>query len=156
MSDAPFGTVGAKLGPTNYAERPNGLLIIPFHLTKETELCFEGTEMMNKERTVLLLPVERRVEGKSQLLEPALSTMHTPSPVQAQTRRSDCPMEGGTGLAPHPTDCSKFLNCWKGTAHTQQCGPGTLFNPQTLQCDFPYRVTCTLSASGSQGECLQK
>jgi hypothetical protein len=72
-----------------------------------------------------------------------------------QTRKSDCPMEGGTGLAPHPTDCSKFLNCWKGTAHSQQCAPGTLFNPQSLQCDFPYKVVCTVSASDSQGECLQ-
>ncbi|PSN37221.1 hypothetical protein C0J52_12660 [Blattella germanica] len=55
-------------------------------------------------------------------------------------KKTDCPMEGGTGLAPHPTDCSKFLNCWKGTAHTQQCAPGTLFNPVSLLCDFPSRV----------------
>lgn len=61
-------------------------------------------------------------------------------------------MVGGTGLAPHPTDCSKFINCWKGTAHTQQCGPGTLFNPQTLQCDFPYNVNCIVSTPGPQGE----
>jgi hypothetical protein len=103
----------------------------------------------------LLFPAERRAMGKGELLEPTLSPRHAPSPVQVQTRKSECPMEGGTGLAPHPTDCSKFLNCWKGTAHTQQCGPGTLFNPQTLQCDFPYKVICTVSAMDSQGECLQ-
>jgi len=61
-------------------------------------------------------------------------------------------MEGGTGFAPHPTDCSKFINCWKGTAHTQQCGPGTLFNPQTLQCDFPYNVNCIEATPSPQGE----
>nr|CAD7406753.1 unnamed protein product [Timema cristinae] len=56
--------------------------------------------------------------------------------------KSDCPMEGGTGLASHPTDCSKYLNCWNGEAHIQSCGPGTLFNPVTLLCDHPYNVEC--------------
>jgi len=109
--------------------------------------------LLNKLKTILLVAVERHVERESKLLEPTRpSIMQTPPHVPEQPRKTDCPMEGGTGLAPHPTDCSKFLNCWKGTAHTQQCGPGTLFNPQTLQCDFPYRVNCILSASGSQGE----
>ncbi|XP_021942881.1 uncharacterized protein LOC110841538 isoform X2 [Zootermopsis nevadensis] len=95
---------------------------------------------------------ERHIERDSRLVESAVSTRHpktqTPSPVPVNIRKADCPMEGGTGLAPHPTDCSKFLNCWMGTGHTQQCGPGTLFNPQTLQCDFPYRVNCIVSTSG--------
>jgi hypothetical protein len=109
--------------------------------------------------TLMFLPDERHIERESRLLEPAVSTerptTQTPPPMLVHARKTDCPMEGGTGLAPHPTDCSKFLNCWKGTAHTQQCGPGTLFNPQILQCDFPYRVNCIVSPSGSQGELFQ-
>jgi hypothetical protein len=107
---------------------------------------------------VKFLPDEKHIERESRLLEPTVSTgiptTRTPHPVPMHTRKTDCTMDGGTGLAPHPTDCSKFLNCWKGTAHTQQCGPGTLFNPQTLQCDFPYRVKCIVSHSHShsQGE----
>lgn len=99
-------------------------------------------------------------EGR--LLKPTASTRHpamqASSPLPVQKRKTDCPMEGGTGLAPHPTDCSKFINCWKGTAHTQQCGPGTLFNPQTLQCDFPYNVNCIVSTPGPHGElhCVER
>nr|CAD7594786.1 unnamed protein product [Timema genevievae] len=67
-----------------------------------------------------------------------VSTTTTPPIVP----KSDCPMEGGTGLASHPNDCSKYLNCWNGEAHIQSCGPGTLFNPVTLVCDYPYNVEC--------------
>jgi hypothetical protein len=101
-------------------------------------------------------PVEKRPERESRLLKPTPATSHHATqalaPLPVQKIKTDCPMEGGTGLAPHPTDCSKFINCWKGTAHTQQCGPGTLFNPQTLQCDFPYNVNCIVSAPSPQGE----
>ena len=100
--------------------------------------------------------MEKRPERESRLLKPTPATSHpdtqAPAPLPVQKRKTDCPMEGGTGFAPHPTDCSKFMNCWKGTAHTQQCGPGTLFNPQTLQCDFPYNVNCIEATPSPQGE----
>jgi len=101
-------------------------------------------------------PVEKRPERESRLLKSTPATSHpatqTPAPLPVQKTKTDCPMEGGTGFAPHQTDCSKFINCWKGTAHTQQCGPGTLFNPHTLQCDFPYNVNCIVSTPSPQGE----
>jgi hypothetical protein len=101
-------------------------------------------------------PEEQRPGRESRLLKPTPATIQpaqqAPAPLPPPKRKTDCPMEGGTGLAPHPTDCSKFMNCWKGTAYTQQCGPGTLFNPQTLQCDFPYNVNCIVSTPGPQGE----
>jgi hypothetical protein len=101
-------------------------------------------------------PVEKRPERESRLPKPTPTASHpatqAPAPLPVQKTKTDCPMEGGTGLAPHPTDCSKFINCWKGTAHTQQCGPGTLFNPHTLQCDFPYNVNCIVSTPSPQGE----
>ncbi|KAJ4451917.1 hypothetical protein ANN_03395 [Periplaneta americana] len=81
------------------------------------------------------------------------STTTTTTAAPITRGKVDCPMPGGTGFAPHPTDCSKYLNCWRGTAHTQQCGPGTLFNPQTLVCDFPYNVNCVTSTSSTaEGE----
>lgn len=46
------------------------------------------------------------------------------------------------GLQPHPTDCSKFLNCANGITNIQNCGPGTVFNPASKVCDFPYNVNC--------------
>ncbi|GLG96514.1 Neurotrypsin, partial [Gryllus bimaculatus] len=58
-----------------------------------------------------------------------------------------CPGRAFSGLAPHPTDCRKFLNCWNGAPFVQECGPGTVFNPRILVCDFPYRVKCNQTGS---------
>ncbi|XP_043505908.1 uncharacterized protein LOC122526519 isoform X4 [Polistes fuscatus] len=53
-----------------------------------------------------------------------------------------CPNLDSTGQFIYPPDCKFFVNCWKGRAFVQPCAPGTLFNPETLECDFPYKVTC--------------
>ncbi|XP_014601015.1 PREDICTED: uncharacterized protein LOC106785245 isoform X2 [Polistes canadensis] len=53
-----------------------------------------------------------------------------------------CPNLDSTGQFIYPPDCKFFVNCWKGRAFVQPCAPGTLFNPLTLECDFPYKVTC--------------
>ncbi|XP_058459171.1 uncharacterized protein LOC131435375 [Malaya genurostris] len=42
-------------------------------------------------------------------------------------------------------DCRQFLNCWKGRGYIQSCAPGTLFNPDTRQCDHPSKVNCLTS-----------
>lgn len=54
---------------------------------------------------------------------------------------SGCP-SGYTGVLPYPYDCRRFLNCWKGRAYIQTCGPGTVFNGDTLECDNPNKVVC--------------
>ncbi|XP_055845974.1 uncharacterized protein LOC129911960 [Episyrphus balteatus] len=54
---------------------------------------------------------------------------------------SGCP-SGYTGLLPYPYDCRRFVNCWKGRAYIQTCGPGTVFNGDTLECDNPNKVVC--------------
>ncbi|KMY98555.1 uncharacterized protein LOC6737381 isoform X3 [Drosophila simulans] len=41
---------------------------------------------------------------------------------------------GVNGLQPHPTDCSKFLNCANGQAFIMDCAPGTAFSPASLVC----------------------
>ncbi|KAK2582941.1 hypothetical protein KPH14_009002 [Odynerus spinipes] len=53
-----------------------------------------------------------------------------------------CPTLEATGQFVYPPDCKFFVNCWKGRAFVQPCAPGTLFNPQTLECDFPHKVKC--------------
>ncbi|XP_077267025.1 uncharacterized protein LOC143900014 isoform X4 [Temnothorax americanus] len=53
-----------------------------------------------------------------------------------------CPDDNSTGQFVYPPDCKFFVNCWKGRAFLQPCAPGTHFNPDTLECDFPHKVKC--------------
>ncbi|XP_043522584.1 uncharacterized protein LOC122535258 isoform X3 [Frieseomelitta varia] len=57
-------------------------------------------------------------------------------------RGVQCPEFDSTGQFVYPPDCQFFVNCWKGRAFVQPCAPGTLFNPDTLECDFPHKVKC--------------
>ncbi|KAI4492325.1 hypothetical protein M0802_009835 [Mischocyttarus mexicanus] len=68
---------------------------------------------------------------------PVLTVAHYDSQSGVQ-----CPSLDSTGQFIYPPDCKFFVNCWKGRAFVQPCAPGTLFNPQTLECDFPYKVKC--------------
>lgn len=52
-----------------------------------------------------------------------------------------CP-KSATGQFVYASSCNQFLNCWKGRGVPQNCPPGTLFNPKTLECDFPDKVQC--------------
>ncbi|XP_044739287.1 uncharacterized protein LOC123300724 isoform X2 [Chrysoperla carnea] len=54
----------------------------------------------------------------------------------------ECP-SGATGMFPYALDCKQFLNCWNGRGSIQNCAPGTVFNPQTVGCDFPEKVNCS-------------
>lgn len=45
-----------------------------------------------------------------------------------------------TGLVAHPSDCTKFLQCANGGTHIMDCGPGTVFNPAVMVCDWPRNV----------------
>uniref|UniRef100_A0A1B6CJC3 Chitin-binding type-2 domain-containing protein n=1 Tax=Clastoptera arizonana TaxID=38151 RepID=A0A1B6CJC3_9HEMI len=42
-------------------------------------------------------------------------------------------------------DCRRFINCFKGRGYIQACAPGTLFNPESHECDFPNKVRCLTS-----------
>uniref|UniRef100_A0A182PHK4 Scavenger receptor class A n=1 Tax=Anopheles epiroticus TaxID=199890 RepID=A0A182PHK4_9DIPT len=53
----------------------------------------------------------------------------------------ECP-EGRTGHFPYVMDCRQFLSCWKGRGFILNCAPGTLFNPDTRECDHPSKVSC--------------
>ncbi|CAH1962573.1 unnamed protein product [Acanthoscelides obtectus] len=57
-----------------------------------------------------------------------------------------CP-PGETGQFVYHLSCNQFLNCWKGRGNVQNCAPGTLFNPKTLECDYPEKVDCVTGNS---------
>ncbi|XP_039962936.1 uncharacterized protein LOC120776390 isoform X3 [Bactrocera tryoni] len=65
---------------------------------------------------------------------------------------SGCPPQH-TGPVPYAYDCRRFVNCWHGRGHIQSCGPGTVFNPETLECDRPDKVVCgTALTNGERRE----
>lgn len=66
---------------------------------------------------------------------------------QIQSTTLDCQSKT-QGLHSHPTDCSKFINCANGVAKIHDCAAGTVFNPASKVCDFPYNVDCSRSGTG--------
>ncbi|XP_018318608.1 uncharacterized protein LOC108732347 [Agrilus planipennis] len=52
-----------------------------------------------------------------------------------------CP-KMASGQFVYALSCNQFLNCWKGRGFVQNCAPGTMFNPMTLECDFAHKVKC--------------
>lgn len=54
---------------------------------------------------------------------------------------SKCP-KSSTGQFVYELSCNQYLNCWKGRGYVQNCAPGTLFNPKTLECDHAEKVQC--------------
>ncbi|XP_075160377.1 peritrophin-1-like, partial [Haematobia irritans] len=55
--------------------------------------------------------------------------------------QATCP-PGASGLYPHPSDCTKFLQCANGATYIQNCGPGTAFDSVHQVCDFKEKVHC--------------
>jgi hypothetical protein len=55
--------------------------------------------------------------------------------------------EGKEGLFPHPSDCSKFLGCRRGSPNVEvfDCPEPLLFDPVLLKCDLPQFVNCSTS-----------
>ncbi|XP_076766671.1 uncharacterized protein LOC143433270 [Xylocopa sonorina] len=80
--------------------------------------------------------------------KPRKEKLHFPKEQKYTVARYDaksgvqCPRFDSTGQFVYPPDCKFFVNCWKGRAFVQPCAPGTLFNPATLECDFPHKVQC--------------
>ena len=46
------------------------------------------------------------------------------------------------GLQPVAGVCTKFVECYKGTATIKDCPPGTHFCVKSLMCDWPNKVVC--------------
>ncbi|XP_063985117.1 uncharacterized protein LOC135166617 isoform X2 [Diachasmimorpha longicaudata] len=73
------------------------------------------------------------------------NTPKTQAPVVAKYDEKlgvECPYPEANGQFVYPPDCKFFVNCWRGRAFVQPCAPGTHFNPETLECDFPHKVKC--------------
>ncbi|EDV50589.1 uncharacterized protein Dere_GG14372, isoform A [Drosophila erecta] len=61
-----------------------------------------------------------------------------------------CP-PGVNGLKPHPTDCSKFLNCANGQAFVMDCAPGTAFSTASLVCVHKDLAKCGAATATGAG-----
>jgi hypothetical protein len=69
------------------------------------------------------------------------------APPAGRTSVNGCDNEGclcsavGAGVHPNILDptCATFFHC---PGPKRPCGPGTLFNPETSVCDWPYNVQC--------------
>lgn len=53
------------------------------------------------------------------------------------------------GIFQHPNDCTKFIQCAHSGLYVQSCGPGTLFNPSLLVCDWPRNVQCNKNVNSN-------
>ncbi|XP_065721044.2 uncharacterized protein teq isoform X5 [Drosophila suzukii] len=58
---------------------------------------------------------------------------------------------GMNGLQPHPTDCTKFLNCANGQAFVMDCAPGTAFSVASLVCVHKDIAKCGTGAQAETG-----
>ena len=88
-------------------------------------------------------PIYERREGNS-LLPATGNLQNTPNAVNEFY--TGCP-SGYTGQLPYAYDCRRFLNCWHGRGHIQTCSIGTVFNPETLECDRPDKAKCEAALS---------
>ncbi|ODN06523.1 putative chitinase 3 [Orchesella cincta] len=43
-------------------------------------------------------------------------------------------------IAPHPTICTRFVECENRRIFIKTCGPGTAYNPILGQCDWPHNI----------------
>lgn len=60
-----------------------------------------------------------------------------------------CPERDSSGQFVYPADCKFYVNCHNGRAFLQSCAPGTLFSPDSLECDFPDKVKCFAGAGNA-------
>ena len=53
--------------------------------------------------------------------------------------------KGENGWFRDPQVCSNYYRCVDGILYPGKCAPGLMFNSETLQCDWPSNVECSLS-----------
>lgn len=61
----------------------------------------------------------------------------------------------------HPRSCSMFLQCERGVDGTyvyveKNCGPGTMYNPKIMVCDFPANVQAIKPDCGKVGGIVER
>ncbi|GJQ67849.1 SCRASP1 [Trypoxylus dichotomus] len=64
----------------------------------------------------------------------------------------ECP-DNSQSFYPHPTSCSKFIECNRGEAHVLDCIDGLHYNPALSWCDFPENVNCNLEEEAGDERC---
>ena len=57
----------------------------------------------------------------------------------SEDRNTIC-ANNGNGFYKYPGNCEKFIQCHHGRTYPKTCAPGTVFNSNTNQCDWPTNV----------------
>ncbi|WAR03544.1 CO6A5-like protein [Mya arenaria] len=84
-------------------------------------------------------PVQERC-STGMLFDPSASACNYKEFVSCYTDIK-CPMQNG--LFPHPTDCSKYINCFDFRPYVQKCPNNMWFDATTKGCGFTAAVACT-------------
>ncbi len=128
--DGEIRTVQQVVGGQQTGRQQRGLPGLEGKFSPWMKICFDSREICCRNPNFKVKPRARLVRKKT------------------ATSTSLCP-DDYSGVQPFPGDCSKFANCWKGQPTVQPCAPGTLFNHETLQCDFPSKVDCTVTSESA-------
>jgi chitinase len=65
------------------------------------------------------------------------TTNDNPAPTVDPT---DFCSNSASGLYKYPGNCEKYIQCHNGRSYVQSCSPGTVFNSNNNQCDWPANV----------------
>ncbi|XP_037904523.1 mucin-5B-like, partial [Hermetia illucens] len=64
------------------------------------------------------------------------------------TYTPDCPhVLDKDSFVAHPSDCTKYFQCWNGNAFVRHCPSGLHWNAVTNRCDWPFRANCSETTS---------
>merc|ERR1712136_109362 len=106
----------------------------------ETEGCIEAAESPSLQKQVIKT-TPSPVQSAPTRFPPRIPKSKTETTAKKVSHeRLSCPEPNG--LFPYGKDCKKFINCWQGRAHVQDCAPGTLFNAAKKYCDHARKVKC--------------
>lgn len=128
----PVGLASPSMSTTT--SRPNSLTIAQRYL--KTQFAKAKDHLLDRLVMFYLPSAPHRTTTTTTTMRPTTTTTSKkPSPPVAT-----CPKPNG--LFPHPGDCRKYVNCWKGRPHIQNCAEGTLFSAGLGTCDHAYKVDC--------------
>ncbi|XP_037037491.1 peritrophin-1-like [Bradysia coprophila] len=62
------------------------------------------------------------------------------------------PEENTGSYGPHPSDCTKYIQCLHGFYGERECSPGLHWNKEEEACDWPQKANCVQFDSEQRNE----